>query len=260
MAASTPTEVTCAVMAHRWAMRGRQVFPCRDKRPLTSRGLLDATTDRATIERWWLRWPDANLAVRCGSPSGLVVLDVDGEAGADSLRDLERSYEPLPTTTSVLTPRGGSHYYFQHPGTDVKTTAGHVAAGLDIRGDGGYVLVPPSVGANGRAYTWDEEAQPAPMPRWLVAATTRQQARRAPEPVSTWLDIVRDGLPSGERNHGLVRFVGHLLARDVDARLVLELAQLVNGRNRPPLDASEVEQIVGSIAGCELRKRQRRTR
>lgn len=239
-----------------WARRGCPVFPCVDKRPLVKHGLLDATTDEATIRSWWGRWPDANLAVRTGKPSGLIVLDVDGQEGADNLRGLEREHGSLPRTASTTTPRGGSHCYYRAPAEPVKTSAGVIAPGVDVRGDGGYVLVPPSVGANGRAYCWDEEATPAEMPTWLRSlAGGAPGAIRRPEPPSTWVRMVQAGLPEKQRNAGLTRLVGHLLARDVDVRLVGSLAHLVNTRCRPPLDGDEVDRIVGSIAGREVRKR-----
>jgi hypothetical protein len=72
--------------------------------------------------------------------------------------------------------------------------------------------------------------------------------------VSEWVRIVRDGLSEGERNSGLARLVGHLLARDVDVRLVAELSHLVNQRCRPPLAGAEVDRIVGSIAGRQVRR------
>jgi hypothetical protein len=246
----------CAA-ALRWAERGRPVLPVGEhKRPLTENGLLDATTDRGRIKAWWQRRPDANVAIRTGAASGLVVLDIDGDAGADSLHELEREHGKLPLTASVTTPRGGAHFYFRHPGREVKTCAGVIAPGIDVRGDGGYVVVPPSVGANGRAYEWDETAAPAAMPDWLLAATvTAVTTPRSAEPAETWIALVHHGLPQGQRNAGLARIVGHLLARDVDARLVGELAHLVNTRSRPPLSAGEVDRVVSSIAGREIRRR-----
>jgi hypothetical protein len=94
------------------------------------------------------------------------------------------------------------------------------------------------------------------MPEWLrQAATAAPHGEQRCEPASTWVAMVNRGLPEGERNGGLARLVGHLLARDVDARLVGALVHLVNTRCRPPLPENEVDRIVESIAGRELRKR-----
>ena len=149
-------------------------------------------------------WPDANVAGRTGRASGLVVVDVDGDEGIASLRDLERRYEPLPITASVVTPSGGQHFYFAHPGGHVPNSASALAAGLDIRGDGGYVLMPPSIGTSGRRYEPDERCPFAPLPGWLAERiATPENGERPRTPTSVWVGIVRDGLPEGQRNDGL---------------------------------------------------------
>jgi Bifunctional DNA primase/polymerase, N-terminal len=73
-----------------FADRGWPVFPCNGKHPLTDHGLHDATTDRRQIEALWRRHADANIAIRAGIASNLVVLDVDGDDGTESLRGLGR--------------------------------------------------------------------------------------------------------------------------------------------------------------------------
>jgi Bifunctional DNA primase/polymerase, N-terminal/Primase C terminal 1 (PriCT-1) len=243
--------------ALRYASRGWHVFPCRPggKEPVTRRGLHDATRESRVIESWWNATPDANVAVRTGRASQIVVLDVDGDDGMDTLRGLESQHGPLPRTASVVTPRGGAHYYFAHPGHEIPNSAGRLGPALDVRGDGGYVVAPPSTGPNGRRYEPDERARLAPMPPWLTGLLAPPDERRKPEPAGTWVRIVRDGLTEGERNQGIARLVGHLLARGIDALLVTELALLVNARSRPPLPAVEVDRIVDSIAGRELRRR-----
>jgi hypothetical protein len=233
-------------------------FPLRPagKAPITRRGLHDATRDPAQIARWADEYPTANIGVRTGRESGLVVLDVDGDDGFESLRALERQHGELPRTATVKTPRGGGHYYFAHPGGEVPCSAGRLGVGLDVRGDGGYVVAPPSVGPNGVHYEPDEVAPIVMLPAWLRDLMVPPAATaRAPEPAETWIGMVRDGIGEGSRNANLARLAGHLFARDVDARLVLELALLVNGRCRPPLPDSEVEQVVVSIGRCEIKRR-----
>ena len=137
-------------------------------------------------------------------------------------------------------------------------SAGLLGVGVDVRGEGGYVHAPPSVGANGRAYEPDERAPLADPPGWLLQRICEPQIGAQRTPASEWVGIVRDGLNSGERNFGLTRLTGHLLARDVDARLVSELVHLVNARCRPPLPAREVDRLVASICGRELRRRRER--
>ena len=248
--------------ALRYAAHGWPVFPCRPrmKVPATAHGLLDATTDAGLIEAWWQQWPDANVAMVTGRTSGVFTLDADGEKGMDSLRELQRENAPLPPTARIATPGGGEHRHFKHPGEHLRNSAGQLGPGLDTRGDGGYVLVPPSVGAGGRRYESIERAPLAPAPDWLLERlrgcsqhVPNGQCRR--EPTDTWVAYVRDGLPAGERNAGLARLVGHLLHQDVDVHLVAEIAHLVNTRCRPPLDSTEVDRVVASIAGREVRRR-----
>jgi hypothetical protein len=242
--------------ARGYARRDWPVFPVKPggKVPLTQHGLKDASLDPAELAGWWRRWPNANVAVRTGADARLVVLDVDGSGGLDTLHELETGHEPLPATASVVTPGGGQHFYFAHPGGEVRNSAGQLGPGLDIRGDGGYVLAPPSVGANGRRYEPDARIPLAPIPAWLLGLLRSAHGRKR-EPVDTWVQMVRTGLPQGERNAGMARLTGHLLHRDVDVRLVAEIAHLVNTRNRPPLHDDEIDRIVESIAGRELRRR-----
>jgi Bifunctional DNA primase/polymerase, N-terminal/Primase C terminal 1 (PriCT-1) len=244
-----------------WAARGRPVFPAGlDKRPLVSHGLLDASADIKQVAAWWSCWPQANIALRTGEASGIVVIDIDGVTGADSLHALERDHGALPATASVVTPRGGEHYLLQWPGVPVKTTAGVIAPGVDCRGDGGYVLVPPSRTAHG-TYCWDSELPPAPMPPWLIdLACEARTTERAPAPPSVWTAMVRDGIPEGQRNASLARLTGHLLRRWLDVELAAELVALVNEhRCRPPLPTAELERIIDSIATREAQRLQGRT-
>jgi hypothetical protein len=233
---------------------GVPVFPVEvnGKSPLTTHGFKDATTDPMRIRRWWNRWPEANIAVPTGQVSGFIALDVDGELGWESLHDLEREHGLLPRTSSVCTPRGGQHFYFLWPGYPVKNTTG-IAPGLDVRGDGGYVLVPPSRTLDG-AYRWDEVCPPARMPEW-VAGGREERSERATDP-EVWVAMIRDGIPEGERNAALTRLTGHLLRRWLDAYLVEALVHLVNRHCcRPPLPIGDVDRILDSVARCELRRR-----
>jgi hypothetical protein len=158
------------------AEKGKPVFPCRSlyKEPLTRRGFKDATTDPQVIQKWWHQYPNANVAIATGAISGLVALDLDndpekGKNGADVLAKLVKKHGPLPKTRSVRTPRGGLHYYFRHPGSSVRIpcSTDKLGKGLDVRGDGGYVLVPPSRTERGE-YTWECKDPLAELPAWLL--------------------------------------------------------------------------------------------
>jgi putative DNA primase/helicase len=161
------------------AARGWPVFPCHPatKQPLVKSdvpgegGLKLATIDEAKIRAWWQRWPQAMIGLPTGAPIGAFVVDIDAgedkatgevfEAAALQL-NLERAIGgPLPATRYALTPRGGVHLYFQLPDDgEVGNRANLLGKGsrIDIRGDGGYVIAPPSVRNDGVAYAWGDDA------------------------------------------------------------------------------------------------------
>ncbi len=139
--------------------------------PLQPAGLTGATRDPVRLSALWRAWPYANVGVLTGRASGIVVVDVDtkrGQVGADSLRALEDTHEPLPATLTSLTPTGGWHLFFRHPGGRVSDSTSVIGRHIDVRGDGGYVVAPPSAIASVR-YRWQRARAPvAAAPRWLI--------------------------------------------------------------------------------------------
>ncbi len=171
-----------------YATRGLRVFPCKpkDKTPITAHGCKDATTDPAQITEWWAKWPSANIGIATGAESAIFVFDIDGEAGRKSLAELAKAHGALPATVTVETGGGGTHYYFRHV-SGLKNTASKIAPGLDTRGDGGYVIAPPSVHPSGRAYQWAEGAalgmvDIAEWPAWLLEKLRPKQSATKPTP------------------------------------------------------------------------------
>lgn len=245
--------------ALKYAERGLPVFPCDPggKKPLTRDGLHAASTQPEVVADFWRQFPAANIGLKCGKASKLLVLDIDGDEGFDGLRNLERQHGSLPATASVVTPRGGQHFYFRLPeGAHVRSSAGRLAPRVDVRAEGGYVIAPPSVGGNGRAYQWDEFIEPAPVPGWLLNATQGDDRAGKAVPPETWLQMLRFGIGEGARNTNLTRLVGYLLAHDLHPRVVADVARLVNSSKcEPPLPDRDVDRIVESIVRCELRKR-----
>jgi hypothetical protein len=234
---------------------------CKDagKHPMTQHGLKDATTDPAMVRRRWAAAPDANVAIVCSR--NCVVLDVDPRHGGDvALDQLEQRHGSLPRTWTARTGGGGSHYYFQAE-EDIRNSAGKVGHGIDIRGAGGYVIAPPSLHISGGSYEWATGRAPgdaplAIMPPWLVAATRSQTRRKAvATPATSWRELVRKGVPEGLRNATIARLTGHLLRRNIDPLVALELMIAWNARRcRPPLDEQEVQAIVNSIAASEYKR------
>jgi hypothetical protein len=164
-----------------YARRGVPVFPCEPggKRPLTYNGFWDASSDPRRVAAWWDRWPRANLGVPTGERSGLLVLDIDrGAGGPESLAALEREHGPLPRTAKTRTGGGGVHVFFTYPAEEeVRNSAGKLGPGLDVRGEGGYVVVPPSRTRD--AYEWLDRT-PLAGPSWLLGCL-REPSDRAGE-------------------------------------------------------------------------------
>lgn len=238
----TTSEGNLARAAAGYALRGWAVSPLRpqSKEPLTAHGYKDATVDPQTIARWWQACPDANVGIATGGVSGVVVLDVDPRAGGDeSLRDLEARFGPLPDTVTALTGGGGQHYYFALPqGAAVRSR--RVAPGLDLKGEGGYVVAPPSVHPSGGAYQWEIGHSPddlplAPLPTWLL------EGGDGPGRRYEW-----DGrpIPEGERNISLASIAGSLRARGLDGQAIFAALRAINeAQCQPPLPESEVKRI-----------------
>jgi hypothetical protein len=179
--AQPPT--TMVEMALSIAATGMPVFPCdADKRPLTKSGFKDASTDPATIQRWFQRSETKLIGVPTGTASGIDVMDLDPRHGSDAWRDA--NIHRLDETRIHQTRSGGEHWLFQHH-DGVFNSAGQIAPGIDVRGEGGYVVWPGSPG-----YTVISDADIAPWPTWLVQAALKK-AKPAPRPVSTPFKIDR---------------------------------------------------------------------
>jgi hypothetical protein len=236
-----------------YAARQIAVFPClpRGKTPAIARGFYAATTNPETIRRYW-RQSDRNVAIATGVSAGAWVLDIDGDDGEASLRELEAKHGRLPETWVARTGGGGRHLWFQYTGP-IPSTAGKIARGVDTRGDGGYVVVPPSQHASGRSYEWRSYDQLAIAPEWLVSlarakprsiseralATITAPGRELANPDAYGRAALEreiamlSAVPPGSRNHAL-------------NRCAFRLFQLVAGGE---LNASTVEQRL--IAACE---------
>ena len=231
----------------------------RSKKPLLP--WLEYQQRRATpeeIRAWFRRWPEANIAVVTGEISNIVVLDIDPHHGGEAaLILLEDETGPIPSTVEASTGGGGRHLYFAYPGRRVRNRAG-LRPGIDLRGDGGIIVVPPSIHPSGKRYTWvpghtPESAEPAPLPERLLRELTARGSRQG-HSVSYWRDLVAAGVPEGQRNSTLASLAGHLLWHEVDPDVVSEMLLCWNRvRCRPPLTDEEVLRTVQSITRLHQR-------
>jgi len=144
-----------------YAKLGWKIFPLApgSKVPLTSHGVKDATSEKEKIEEWWTRWPTANIAVSCGRGSGIYVIDVDvSDTGDIDGTKTINEFPPLPTTVKQATPRGGFHAFFKSETPPANRNSFRV--GIDIRGNGYYVVLAPSIHPNGKKYKWEDRLSP----------------------------------------------------------------------------------------------------
>ncbi|MCL6645786.1 MAG: bifunctional DNA primase/polymerase, partial [Dehalococcoidia bacterium] len=250
--------------ALRYAELGYRVFPCTPggKAPLTPHGFHDAMTDAEQIEHWWAQHPRANIGI---PTTGLVVIDSDGEANSWP-NDPDHAADLASAGAIALTPRGGRHLVFRrHEGNAWKCSTGKLAPGVDVRTDGGYIVVPPSRTMPG-AYRWapdlelDQRADRLPEPpAWLVqeldalTTTPRPSANGTP----TLAHVAAGGgqanaIPEGQRNATLAKLAGAMRRVGMSqAEIAAALLQTNKDRCVPPLSPREVEHIAESVARYE---------
>lgn len=230
--------------ALRYADAGIPIFPCEPggKDPLVKHGFKDATTDLEKVERWWsVAWPNANIGMPTGKASGFVVVDADSQ-------DALKSVGKFPASLRATTGRG-VHLYYKAPDSPIPNSVGKVAEHVDIRGDGGYVILPPSLHHSGKRYAWkgpdivDGEA----------ATLTHEQIEEITKPGGSdtlqAASIAPDQIIEGGRNAALTSEGGSMRRRGWGESEIFDSLMLFNkSRCNPPLPEDEVRGIARSVA------------
>ncbi|MDS2172397.1 bifunctional DNA primase/polymerase [Nesterenkonia sp. CL21] len=209
-----------SVAARQFADAGVPVFPCvpGGKRPLTEHGFHDATTDLDQIAAWWGQHPEANIGVPTGAASGVVVVDVDVHGSVNGFDAFGRAHEAGLVDgwrLLVSTPSGGMHaYYPASPGAAQRSWQA-ARAGIDFRGDGGYIVVPPStVNSDSGGVSYRVRRINTSRGESLDSGQLRDFLDPRPTPAPRQTGQVRDvsaerlagwvaGRAEGERNRGL---------------------------------------------------------
>ncbi len=231
--------------ALQYVENGFRVFPVNaDKSPLTPHGLKDATMTIMGVNDYWGRWPDAGIGV---VTDGLVVLDFDAAHGGLESKDrIEAQFGALPTTRTHMTGGGGFHYIYRNPnGTPIRNTvklAGY--DGVDLRANGGYIVVPPSKHASGNLYKVADKSTIAPAPAWLIGLIAQQR----PMAVSSG-SVVADAIPEGQRDATLTSLAGTMRRRGM-SQTAIESALMAENQSRcnPPLSDRDIQRIAASVA------------
>ena len=150
------------------------------------------TRDADEIKADWAKWDDANIGIPCGRDNGIWVLEIDtaaghGVDGFTSLATLEAQYGRLPKTLQAISPSGSVHYYFKYPQGDleIKNSTSAVGIGIDVRGDGGMVIAPPSVKPGKGIYRWHRITTIADAPDWLIELVKYREPEITEEDLTT---------------------------------------------------------------------------
>lgn len=248
------------------------VFPLapNSKNPITSDGFKSATTDIEQIKKWWSKTPNANIGIATGNMSNFFVVDLDGETGINSFEDLLTEYNDFPETVECLTGKeGGKHIYLKFEnGNVIKNKTDWLGKGskVDIRGNGGYIVAPPSIHPNGNLYEWELSSRPneipiAKAPQWLLnklVETKNQEGKAYKRKSSSYWEALLGGIKEGGRNDGATRLAGHFFRKYLEPGEVYEIMTMWNERNDPPLEIRELETIMASVYRIELNRRKER--
>lgn len=213
-------------VAQRYARAGFPVFPCNplNKTPLTKHGHNEATTEVLKIRGWWAQWPHAMVGVPMGAKSGLFVLDVDqdptkGKYGVQSLADIGQDISELMDTATAQSASGGFHFFYRFdPAKPVTNARGRLPKWVDVRGEGGYVVMAGSKTSDGRYYAWLNPIDETPAesaPEWLL------ELLHGPVAPLDFNGAIRVKDPS-ERVAAIAPGTWHENTRDLVARMVRE--------------------------------------
>ncbi|SMQ60906.1 Primase C terminal 1 (PriCT-1) [Bacillus sp. OV166] len=230
------------------------------KHPRVNRGFKEATINLNLISNWWVQWPEANIGIATGKQSSLIAVDIDPRhGGEESLIKLIHEYRPLPKTVEAVTGGGGRHILFK-PTCYIRNRS-NLLPGIDIRGDGGYIVVAPSLHERGQVYEWDLSNHPlnvgiVDIPKWLLDLIQGERKTHDKRPASYWINLFQ-GVGEGERNIAATQITGYLLRRYIDPLVTYKIIQMWNDQNMPPLNKNELYTIVNSVAGIELERRRK---
>ena len=233
--------------ARAYAQKGWQSFPLQAKQKTPTVKWADvATSDPQMLLGWFDNYPDANIGIACGKRSGIVVLDVDKDHdGYESLTALTLLHGILPRTPTTRTGSGGQHLFFKSPGFEIRNSAGKLGKGLDIRGDGGYVVAAPSTHPNGTQYEWvvkPSEVELADMPDWMIEALKEPERPQSKNSEEVY------GVVEGGRNDYLTKMAGAMRRKGFSEDAIFSALQIDNREKcSPPLSDGEILQIAQSV-------------
>lgn len=240
--------MTLKEAALKYLTKSWPVFPANptDKKPIIDwKQYQDRLPTVEELNEWWVKWPWANIGLVTGKLSGVSVIDVDPRHGGTT--------DNLPDTVKSETGGGGSHHFYQYD-PSVHSQNG-LAQGIDLKSDGGYVILPPSEHRSGNKYKWltapfANEFQP--LPQRIIDS---QKAKK----VSAFDPSLLEGVSEGKRNESAASVIGKILhgLKEQDWQSIgWEMATGWNLRNNPPLEEAELLNVFQSIANKEKTSRE----
>lgn len=227
---------------------GYSIIPLqpKDKKPVPGFQWAQYNESAATTEevtKWWGRYPEANIGLITGKISGIVAVDIDTYKGGDH----EKILKEMPTGMISRTGSGGYHLIYDYPYLQEDPVRNAVTQGVDIRGDRGYIVVPPSVHQNGRKYEWIQKG-----PRNIFDPTLLKQVYPDIDEdlnhSSRWITEIMKGVSSGNRNASAAKLAGYYLSKGIPKDICLALMQEWNHKNDPPMADEELETVVESVS------------
>ncbi|MFC1981417.1 bifunctional DNA primase/polymerase [Chloroflexota bacterium] len=229
------------------ALQGYRVFPCNAKKPLTTNGVKDATTDTDTINAWWTKFPNANPATGFFDDSRNIGLDVDVDVEVQ-FNEYLKKHEVFETRT-IKTGKQGSHYVFKRPeGLKIQNISKYAGLFFELKSHNQYLMAPGSVHPEtGRTYRVIKDIEPAILPEWLLQLALSKGSGNGHKPPA---NITQTGaIPDGQRNATLTRIAG-AMRRQGATPAAIEAA-LINTPCQTPLPESEIKAIAASVGRYE---------
>ena len=242
-----------------YASMGWKVFPLAQGSKVPregSKGVHDATTDEQQINEWWNTEPSANIGIATGKDSNLIVIDVDGDPGMQSMRQVV-SQLPKEHTRVIKTPNGYHLYYLYNP--SFHTGAGFMT-GLDVRSDGGYVVAPPSLVSDTQYYVRpDRYVDPIAIDVAPDVFLARHRNGATPEPetnqikLDAWVsDLLINGVEEGRRNQCAASLVGHFHRLGESEQNIETILTPFAENCTPPMDKRELRRVIQSVTQYEV--------
>jgi len=240
-----------------YLQQGMPVIPIRpDKKPHleTWKPYQEQGPTEEEVRQWWTRWPGAMVGIVTGKISGVTVVDCDTAEGYEAVQEMLPDSLLIPTAE---TPRGGKHLYFQTPTPPLGNATGFIE-GVDFRGEGGYIIAPPSINGSGHGYRWLlslDDAPLPPLPSALHGALLNKKDSTYKRGCRHFVDTP-DFFREGRRDETLFSIASALVRRDLPENLISQTFDILADNCIPPFPRSEAAAKIGS-ARARVERRDR---